>query len=131
MGIHDFTTAVPVIATADVTGTIAYFEKILGFRQQWTWGEPPVYAGVKAGGAMLYISHDPELAAAIRERRLAPDVFLWVRDIDSAYDRHRASGAEIVEELSTRPWGLRQYAMKDLNGYNLKITELTEPEETR
>lgn len=72
---------------------------------------------------MRYITHDPELAAVIQERRLTPDVFLWVQDIDSVYEQHRSSDAEIVEDLSTRPWGLRQYVVRDPNGYNLKIAE--------
>ena len=93
----NFSSAVPVIATADVAGTVQYFEKTLGFEQQWMWGEPPVYAGVRAGGALLYISSDPELAGAIQDRRLAPDVFLWVDDIENVYRQHRANGEDIEE----------------------------------
>ena len=46
-----------------------------------------------------------DLATAIRERRLTPDIFLWVNDIDSVYGQHRANHAEITEELTTRPGG--------------------------
>ena len=49
MVINHFTSAVPVLATSDVAGTVRYFEQTLGFKQQWTWGDPPVYAGVRAG----------------------------------------------------------------------------------
>jgi catechol 2,3-dioxygenase-like lactoylglutathione lyase family enzyme len=119
--------AVPVISTSDLPATVAWFEKTLGFKHEWSWGDPPVYAGVTAGSAMLYISHDPELAAAIRERGLTPDVFLWVTNIDRVYDQHRAKGAEIVEELVQRPWGVRQYVIQDPNGYRLKIAESDNP----
>lgn len=123
MAIENYSIAVPVIGTADVLETVAWFEKILGFTHLWTWGEPPVYAGVKGGDAMLYICHDPELAMAIQERRLTPDVFLWVADIERVYNQHRANGAEIVEPLTSRPWGVRQYAVRERNGYRLKIAE--------
>lgn len=128
--LQNYSAAVPVIATADVSSTIRYFEQTLGFKQQWTWGDPPVYAGVKAGSAILYISHDPDTAAAIKDRRLAPDVFLWVRHIDQVYDEHRAKNADIVEELRTRPWGVRQYVVREPNGYHLKVAEAREPEDT-
>jgi uncharacterized glyoxalase superfamily protein PhnB len=128
MTLNNYSTAVPVVGTSDVTKTIRYFEQTLGFEQQWIWGDPPVYAGVKAGGALLYICHDPDLATAIRERRLAPDIFLWVSDIDSVYAQHRANGADIAEELTARPWGARQYVVREPNGYHLKIAESHEPE---
>jgi hypothetical protein len=53
MTLKNYSAAVPVISYADVAGTIRYFEKTLGFEQQFIWGDPPVYAGVKAGGALL------------------------------------------------------------------------------
>ncbi len=123
MSLQNFSSAVPVIATSDIRGTIRYFEQTLGFKQQWVWGDPPVYAGIRAGGALLYVTHDPELASTIQERRLAPDIFLWVTDIDSVYAQHRASRADITEELTARPWGVRQYVVREPNGYHLKVAE--------
>ena len=92
-------------------------------------GQPSGYAGVKAGGALLYICQDTDLAAAIRERRLGPDIFLWVNDIDSVNRQHRANHANIEEELTARPWGVRQYVVREPNGYRLKVAESFEPEE--
>jgi len=126
MALDNYSSAVPVIGTADVENTVRYFEQTLGFKQQWIWGDPPVYAGVKAGGALLYITHDPDLAIAIRERQLRPDIFLWVTDIDRVYEQHRAKTADIVEDLTARPWGARQYVVREPNGYRLKVAEVTE-----
>jgi len=79
MAVENLQLAVPVIGTAEVAKTVAWYEKRLGFQKQWTWGEPDVYAGIQAGGAMLYICHDPEMAKAIVDHGLKPDVFLWVQ----------------------------------------------------
>jgi hypothetical protein len=67
-------------------------------------GDPAVYAGIGAGEAELYVCEDAALASAIRERELAPDIFLWVSGIDEVYLRRRTGGAEIAEELTTRTW---------------------------
>lgn len=123
MAIDKFSSAVPVIATSDILSTIQYFEQTLGFKQQWIWGDPPVYAGVRAGDALLYVTHDPELASTIKERDLHPDIFLWVADIDSVYAHHCDTGADVVEALTTRPWGVRQYVLREPNGYLLKVAE--------
>lgn len=120
---NNFKTAVPVIASLDVVNTVGYFERVLGFEREWIWGDPPVYAGLRAGSAMLYISYDPELAGAIRERNLAPDIYLWVEDIHEIYGRHRASNAEIVDDLGVKPWGTQQYTVLEPNGYRLKIAQ--------
>jgi len=128
MTLKNFSSAVPVIASSDVRGTVRYFEQTLGFKQQWIWGDPPIYAGMRAGGALLCVTHDPELASIIRERRLAPDIFLWVSDIESVYAHHRASRADITEELTARPWGVRQYVIREPNGYLLKVAESQEEE---
>ena len=115
--------SVPVIATADVVETVRYLEEVLGFAQQWSWGEPPVYCGLRAGEAWVYVNHDPDLAAAIGEGGLAPELFLWVEGIESAYARHRNAGAEVIEELSARPWGAMQYVLLEPNGYRIKVAE--------
>jgi len=123
MTIDNYTNAVPVICTADVEATVLYFEETLGFEQQWIWGNPPVYAGLKAGAAEIYVSLDPGMAAAVRDRELGPDVFLWVKDIETVYQRHKEAGAEIFEELSPRPWGSLQYVIREPNGYLIKVAE--------
>jgi uncharacterized glyoxalase superfamily protein PhnB len=55
---------------------------------------------------------------------LAPDIFLWVRGIQSLYESHVASSAEIVEPLQVKPWGSLQYTIREPNGYRLKFAEL-------
>lgn len=75
MTLKSFTSAVPVIATCDVVGTVRYFEDTLGFEQQWAWGDPPVYAGVRAGNALLYVAHDPTWPPPSKNAAWAPISF--------------------------------------------------------
>jgi hypothetical protein len=42
-----------------------------------------------------------------------------IGDADALYEFHRANGVEVVEEIGDRAYGLRDYAVKDLNGYVL------------
>jgi uncharacterized glyoxalase superfamily protein PhnB len=46
-------------------------------------------------------------------------VYFVVSDADALYDYHRANGVEIVQEIGDRPYGLRDYTVRDLNGYSL------------
>ncbi len=118
-----FQNAVPVIATANVRATLDYYTQALGFSEHFTYGEPPVYAGVERDGVLLYISCDEKLAATLKSSGAHPDVFLWVRDVDNVFEEHKRCGAKIVENISDRPWDARQYVIEDPNGYHLKIAE--------
>jgi hypothetical protein len=62
-----FSAAEPVIAGADVEGTVAWFETTPGFERQWSWGDPAVYAGIRAGEAELYVCEDVALAPATED----------------------------------------------------------------
>ncbi len=118
-----YQSAVPVITTANVQATLDYYTQVLGFSEHFTYGEPPVYAGVKRDCMLLYISHDDKLAATLKSSGLHPDIFLWVQDVDDVFEEHKVRGAKIVEEISDRPWDARQYVIEDPNGYHLKIAE--------
>lgn len=123
MSNDNYHSAVPVIATDDVSASVDFFVATLGFEPDFKWGDPPTYAGVRAGEVEIYFTQDPETSRAIRERKLAPDLFLWVNAIDELYSQHRAKGADIIEELIERPWGARQYVVREPNGYHLKIAQ--------
>jgi uncharacterized glyoxalase superfamily protein PhnB len=54
----------------------------------------------------------------------------FVDDADIAYAKCRAAGAEIVEEIETRPWGLRTFTVKDPDGNLIGIShEVHDPRE--
>ena len=112
-----------MICTDDVLATVAYYERVLGFREHFIFGEPPVYAGVERDGALLYISRDEKAASTFKAAGVHPDVFLWVQDVDGIFAEHKRRGARIVEEIADRPWDARQYVIEDPNGYRLKIAE--------
>jgi len=115
--------SVPVVSTSDVRSTVDYYSRVLGFKEHFVFGEPPVYAGVERDGVLLYVTHDPRMAALLKSSDLHPDIFLWVQDVDAVFADHRARGANIIEEVSDRPWDARQYVLEDPNGYRLKIAE--------
>ena len=114
---------VPVISTDDIQKSISYFTKVLGFSPDFEFGDPVVYAGVKSGAAEIYFTYDPDLANIIREKQIHPEIFIWLSDAESIFYKHVANGAEVVESISDRPWGARQYVVKEINGYHLKFAQ--------
>ena len=48
--------------------------------------------------------------------------FLGAEDVDALYEIHRVRGANIISPLEHKPWGIREYTVRDLNGYELRIS---------
>jgi uncharacterized glyoxalase superfamily protein PhnB len=46
-------------------------------------------------------------------------VYFLVGDADALYEFHRANGIEIAQEIDDRPYSIRDYAVRDLYGYQL------------
>ena len=114
---------VPVICTDDIQRSLSYYTQVLGFLPDFEFGEPVVYAGVKSGDAEIYFSYDPDFISVIKEKKINPEIFIWLTDADNLFKQHVANGAEIAETISDRPWGARQYVIKDINGYHLKFAQ--------
>jgi uncharacterized glyoxalase superfamily protein PhnB len=42
--------------------------------------------------------------------------WVYAEDIDASYQELKSLGANVVDPLETKPWGLRQFTVKDLDG---------------
>src|SRR6476646_6981486 len=45
----------------------------------------------------------------------------FVEGIDALHDLHGRNGAAICSPLEAKPWGLREYTVRDLNGHYLRF----------
>jgi uncharacterized glyoxalase superfamily protein PhnB len=50
-------------------------------------------------------------------------MLLATKDLDAAFERIQASGAEIVEEPTEQPYGVRDCAVRDPAGNLLRVQE--------
>jgi GNAT superfamily N-acetyltransferase len=105
----------PVLPVADVPATIRYYQDVLAFPNQWTWGDPPVHGGVSWHTACMQFHLDPGKAKA----SAGNVIWIRVKYIDQLYRIHLQRKAEINEPLTSRPWGMDEYVVKDINGYHV------------
>jgi uncharacterized glyoxalase superfamily protein PhnB len=49
-------------------------------------------------------------------------VIVWVPDVDAHWSRTAAAGAEIIHPPTDKPWGLRQYLVRDPEGHLWEFT---------
>ena len=102
-------TSLPV---SDVLAAVDYYTKKLGFRLGFTWGDPPSMAGVILGKVQMFLEQ-----GAPNPRGCT--VYFVVGNADELFEFQRANGVDIVEAPADRPYGLRDYRIRDLHGYEL------------
>src|SRR5262245_50826858 len=102
------------LTVSDIDAAVAFYTTKLGFRPGFTWGDPPVFAGVNLGDVQLFLQQGtPEPRGC--------SVFFVVGDADELFEFQQASGVEIVEPPGDREYGLRDYQVRDLHGYELSF----------
>ncbi len=96
----------------DVPAAVDYYTTRLGFRLGFTWGEPPSMAGVTLGRVQMFLERGTPNPQGC-------SVYFVVGNADELYEFQRANGVAIVEHIGDRHYGLRDYRVRDLNGYVL------------
>jgi len=100
------------LSVSDVAAAVEFYTTKLGFQLGFTDGEPPTFAAVTLGEVQIFL----------QEGAPSPEgcsVYFVVGDADELYEYHRAGGVSIVQPPEDRPYGLRDYAVRDLYGYHL------------
>ena len=52
-----------------------------------------------------------------------PNIVFSTDDLDAAFERVRASGAEVLQEPAQQPWGARDCAFRDPSGNLVRIAQ--------
>lgn len=66
---------------------------------------------------------DREAIAALLAKGALNGVHFHTDDLDAAFEKVRASGAEIVQEPTDQPWGTRDCAVRDPSGNLVRIDQ--------
>ncbi len=75
------------------------------------------YAIVERDGAAIHLFED-------RARKHSPvGIHVFTPDLDALYTELRESGASITQGIETKPWGNREFRVKDEFGNVIKFTE--------
>ena len=117
----EFPGAVPEIPVSDIDKAAAYYQSNLGFSIDWG-GEDGGIAGISKGHCRMFLTN-----GAFREQYgNAGPVMVWlnldskerVNELDAFWS---ASQAKIVSPPESKPWGLHEFTVADLDGNLFRI----------
>ena len=104
----------PSLAVRDVLAAVDFYTTKLGFTLGFIWGDPPNIAGVNLGKVQMFLERGTPNPAGC-------SVYFVVGDADELHEFHRAGGVDIVVPPEDRLYGLRDYRIRDLYGYELSF----------
>jgi catechol 2,3-dioxygenase-like lactoylglutathione lyase family enzyme len=122
----------------DPAASLAFYRDVLGFevrtdvgtgRMRWITVGP----ANQPGTSILLAPPAVDPGITEDERRtiaemMAKGTYGWIllatRDLDGAFERLEASGAEVVQEPTEQPYGVRDCAFRDPAGNLIRIQEL-------
>jgi catechol 2,3-dioxygenase-like lactoylglutathione lyase family enzyme len=112
---------------ADLDATVSFYVDVLGF--EVISDERDVesqYIALRRGHVQVGAALRP--AIPDREQRRPPagvELVLEVDDLDADRARVASAGWPVTEDLTVRPWGLRDFRVLDPDGYYWRITTRT------
>jgi len=99
---------VPELPVADVERAQQYCRDTLGFEIGWLYPGKEIGAVSRGNVAIFFRKRTPPFEPAVH--------WVFAEDLDASYNEMKSSGANVVEPLEKKPWGLRQFTIEDPDG---------------
>lgn len=113
--------AVPEIPVSDVLAAVEYYRNRMSFSVDWIDGEIGL-AGISRDGCRLFIA-GPAFRGA---RGTTSPVTVWLNlsseaDVDALHRTWRATGAVMLSDPESKPWGLHEFTAADPDGNRFRV----------
>ncbi len=115
----------PYFPVPDVATAANHYEKVFGFKRDYIAGDPPEFAIMSRDGFPIMLRLVSGGAKIVPNERQGGtwDAFFWVKDVQSLYDEFHARGADVVYGPTQMPYGMKEFAARDRDGYILGFGE--------
>ena len=113
----------PILGFRDVRRAAEYYRDVLGFRErsviEGEGEEAPVYAILDRDGTEIHLQIRRREIFADKRESLESDAYFFVPDADALHAELVGRGASILRPPRDEPYGLRDFAVEDLEGHRL------------
>ncbi len=112
----------PILLVADVVKSANYYRDKLGFTYDRFWGEPPCFCMPRRDGHIVMLSQVDDPKHIVPHYKVVPNmwnVYFWVDDVEAVYAELKERGATIDYELGVKDYGVREFGVQDLDGYDI------------
>jgi catechol 2,3-dioxygenase-like lactoylglutathione lyase family enzyme len=108
---------ISILPVKNFKESLEYYKNILGFDVAWIWDEDG-YAAVKCGEVEIHLDKQDEIAPY--------KSYLFVENADEIYAFYKEQGVEIIHDIESKPWGVREFTFRDINGHLFRVANSEE-----
>ena len=112
----------PVLMVHDVVKTAEFYKDKLGFHFNRYWGEPPSFCILHKDQFSVIINKIDSEKALVKNDDVCKDfwdIYFWIEDVSVYYKYLVENDVPILQPLTDKPYGVREFEIKDCNGYNI------------
>ena len=116
------TSSAPVLLVREVVKAANHYRDALGFSYERFWGEPPSFVILKRDGMFLMLQQAPKDHVVVPNWKVSRNIwnaYFWVSDADALIAEFRHRGALIDYDVHNKPYGIREFGVQDLDGYDI------------
>lgn len=104
-----------VLVVSDVVASVAHYVDVLGFEEDFLYGDPPTFAGVYRGGVAIHLqdgrrTHRPVGGGCVT---------LYCGDAMAAHEELAGRGAHVTVPPAPRDYGVIDFNVDDPDGNQL------------
>ena len=115
----------PALTVNDIQASIAWYRDVLGFvvAEEYQREGKVMGARLKAGASQLLLAQDDFAKGRDRKKGVGLRLYcMTIQDVDQLAAAVRERGGELAQEPKDQPWGARDFAVVDPDGFNVSIT---------
>lgn len=116
------TSSAAILLVRDLVAAANYYRDCLGFNYERFWGEPPDFVILSRDPCRLMLHLAPGHHVIVPHWRVSRgmwNVYFWMDDADALYEEFNRRGAKIDYEIHNKPYGIREFGIQDLDGYDI------------
>ena len=108
-----------VLAVPDLARSCAFYQQALGFTVH-EMGDPG-WRWLERDGCVLMLGECPDALPAQELGDHSYFAYWEVEDVQQAYERALAAGAEILKPPTAEAWGMKEMALRTVDGHRLML----------
>ena len=114
------------LVVKDVVNTAEYYRDFLGFEIIDYFLDPPIYAMVERDGIQIHFGKADTgkvQTSNVKLRKVGFDIYLWASDIESLFNELKEKKVNIIESITQRVYGNKEFSILDCNGFKIVFGE--------